>query len=142
MRMGDLGNAYTLSLRGIRFVARFGTSREERSRGQEIVVDVDLELPETALPKRDRRRDVVDYDQVVRCVVEEGLAKDFHLLESYVTTILGRLFAVTPASRIRVAATKTRAPTTYPIDAATVAIVREREKPTQASDVGTERSDR
>jgi dihydroneopterin aldolase len=113
-------------LRGIRFVARFGASREERARGQEIAVDVDLELPEGSLPKRDRRRDVVDYDAIVTAVVEEGLAKQFHLLESYVTTILDRLFKVTPAFRIRVAATKTRAPTTYPVDHATVAVVRER----------------
>lgn len=117
---------YTISLREIRLVARFGASRDERSRGQEILVDVDLELPESSLPKRDRRRDVVDYDVVVRCVIDEGLARDFHLLETYVITIVDKLFELTPAMRIRVAATKTRVPTTYPISGATVAIDRAR----------------
>lgn len=117
---------YTIALREIRLVAKFGASKGERATGQEIVVDVDMELPESALPKRDRRRDVVDYDAIVRCVIEEGLARDFHLLESYVMLIVDKLLAITPCSRVKVMATKTRVPTTYPIGKATVAIDRTR----------------
>ncbi len=119
-------NGYSLKLRGIRFVGRFGATREERSRGQQILVDVDLDLPIEALPKHDRRKDVVDYDAIVRRVVEEGIAEPYRLLETYVVHLVARLFEDTPAMCIRAAATKARAPTTYPVDAAIVEVVRQR----------------
>ena len=117
-----------MRLRGVRFVGRFGASKEERSRGQEILVDVDLDLPYETLPKRDRRKDVLDYDAIVRRVVEEGVGEPVRLLETFVLRLVGHLFEDTPAFRIRVAATKAKAPTTYPVDAATVEITRDREE--------------
>ena len=120
-------NGYALRLRGIRFVAHFGVSAEERSTGQDILVDVDLELPYGALPRRDRRGDVVDYDAVVTRVVEEGLSDQFRLLETFVARVVGLLLEDTPAFRVRVAATKARAPTKYPLDSAIVEIVRTRD---------------
>ncbi len=117
---------YALRFRGIKFAGCFGTSKRERSKQQEIVVDVDLELPASALPKRDRRADVVDYDGVVTIVVEEGTRDEIRLLETYVDRVLTQLFEKTPAFRIRVAARKARAPTTHPVDEAIVEIVRRR----------------
>lgn len=118
--------AYTLRLDGIRFRANVGASRSERAIPQELVVDVELSLPVFALPKRDDKRDVVDYDAVSRLVVEEGL-RGHRLLEKYVGNLVVRLLAETPALRVRVAATKLRVPTQHSVDRAVVELIAERE---------------
>lgn len=114
---------YTLRLHGIRFRANVGASRSERSILQEIVVDVELELPLSAFPRRDHRREVMDYDVVSRIVVEEGLAQPYRLLEIYAERLVSRLLGETPAVRVRVSATKLRVPTTHSVDRAVVELV-------------------
>jgi dihydroneopterin aldolase len=117
---------YAMRLNGIRFQAHFGVTRGERATQQEVVVDVELTLPVSALPARDDKRDVVDYDAVARSVVDEGLARPHRLLETYVANVVERLFAETPATVVRVAATKRRVPTKYPVDAAIVELTARR----------------
>jgi dihydroneopterin aldolase len=114
---------YTLRLNAIRFRANVGASRSERSIAQEIVVDVELTLPVSALPKRDHRREVVDYDSVVRLVVEVGLAEPYRLLEVYAQRLLARLLVETPASRVRIATTKLHVPGIHNVDRAVVELV-------------------
>lgn len=114
---------YTLRLHAVRFRANIGASAAERSIPQDLVVDVDLELPVSALAKRDTKREVVDYDRVVRLVVEVGLAEPYRLLEIYTQRLLERLLAETPALRVRVAATKLRVPSTYSTEKAIVELV-------------------
>jgi dihydroneopterin aldolase len=114
---------YTLRLTAIRFLAHLGASSGERAALQEVIVNVELTLPVSSLPARDRLRNVVDYDAVACTVVEEGIAKPRRLLETYVARVVGRLLAETPATRVRVAATKRRPPTTHPVAAAIVEIV-------------------
>ena len=118
---------YTLRLEGVRFRANIGASAAERSIPQDLVLDVDLELPVLALPKRDAKREVVDYDAVVRLVVEVGLAETYRLLEVYAQRLLERLLAETPALRVRVAVTKLRVPSTYSTDKAIVELVGSRD---------------
>lgn len=118
---------YTLRLEGVRFRANIGASAAERSIPQDLVLDVDLELPVVALPKRDAKRDVVDYDAVVRLVVEVGLAETYRLLEVYAQRLLERLLIETPALRVRVAVTKLRVPSTYSTDKAIVELVGSRD---------------
>ena len=110
---------YTLRLEAVRFRGNIGASAAERSIPQDLVVDVDLELPVSALPKRDAKREVVDYDLAVRLVVEVGLAEPYRLLE--------RLLAETPALRVRVAVTKSRVPSTYSTEKAVVELVGSRD---------------
>jgi len=114
---------YTLRLEAVRFRANIGASAAERSIPQDLVVDVDLELPVGSLPKRDTKREVVDYDLVVRLVVEVGLAEPYRLIEVYVQRLLERILAETPALRVRVAATKLRVPSTYSTDRAIVELI-------------------
>jgi dihydroneopterin aldolase len=111
---------YVLRLHAIRFRANVGASRSERAIPQELVVDVELTLPLSALPKSDHKRDVVDYDAVVNLVVEEGLAKPYRLLEIYAERLVNRLLSETPAMKVRVSATKLRVPTTHSVDRAVV----------------------
>jgi dihydroneopterin aldolase len=124
---------YTLRLTAIRFLAHLGASSSERAALQEVVVDVELILPVRSLPARDRLRNVVDYDAVASAVVEEGISKPRRLLETYVVRVVERLLSETPATRVRVAATKRRPPTTHPVAAAIVEIVGVR--PTSAASV-------
>jgi dihydroneopterin aldolase len=120
---------YTLRLRGVRFRANLGVSRSERCLPQEVVVDVDLLLPTDALPSRDRRQDVVDYDRVAGVVVEEGRAKRYRLIETYAQRLVERLLDETPAMRVAVAITKSRVPTAHSVDGAVVELVANRAVP-------------
>ncbi|MBX3264420.1 MAG: dihydroneopterin aldolase [Labilithrix sp.] len=117
---------YTLRLHSIRFRTNMGASRSERSIPQEILVDVELTLPVGALPKRDLRRDAVDYGVIADLVVEEGLAEPYHLLETYAQRLVHRLLEETPALRVRVGATKLRVPTSHSVDRAVVELVASR----------------
>jgi dihydroneopterin aldolase len=118
---------YTLRLHGIRFRANVGASRSERSIPQEVVVDVELTLPVSALPKHDVKRDVVDYNAVAELVVAEGTAAPHHLLETYAQRLIVRLLEETPATKVRLAATKLRVPTTHSVDKAVVELVATRD---------------
>lgn len=112
--------SYTQRLRGIRFQGHVGASIEERAVRQEIIVDVDVELPLSTMPCNDALEEVLSYDLIACCVVEEGVAEPYRLLETYVRRVLQRLLASTTALSVRVAATKRHVPTTYPVDAAMV----------------------
>jgi 7,8-dihydroneopterin aldolase/epimerase/oxygenase len=117
---------YVMRLQGIRFRANMGASSSERAIPQEVVVDVDLTLPITALPRRDHKQDVVDYDAVATLVVEEALNVQHRLLETYAQRVVERLLERTPAVRVRVAATKLRVPTRHSVDRAVVELVADR----------------
>ena len=117
---------YTLRLHAIRFRTNMGASRSERDIPQEIVVDIELTLPVSALPKRDLRRDAVDYGVIADLVVREGQAASYHLLETYTTRLVERLLEETPALRVRASATKLRVPTPHSVDRAVVELVAER----------------
>ncbi len=117
---------YKIALKGVRFRARVGASRSERDLPQDVTVDVTLTLPYTTMPLRDHVRDVFDYDAVARLVVEEGMARQHRLLETYTRLVLERILAETPATHVVVAVTKVRAPTTHSVDAITVELSAER----------------
>jgi dihydroneopterin aldolase len=117
---------YKIALKGVRFRARVGASRSERDLPQDVIVDVTLTLPYETMPQRDTVRDVFDYDGVARLVVEEGMARQHRLLETYTRLVLERILAETPATHVTVAVTKVRAPTTHSVDAVTVELSAER----------------
>ena len=91
------------------------------------MVDVELTLPVGAFPKRDVRRDAVDYGEVADMVVEVGRAESYRLLETFARALVERLLAETPAVRVRVAATKLRVPTSHSVDRAVVELVASRD---------------
>jgi dihydroneopterin aldolase len=120
---------YTLRLHGVRFRANVGASHSERSLPQEIVVDVELILPLSAFPKRDLRRDAVDYGAVANMVVQEGCAEPYRLLETFAQRLVDRLMRETPALVVKVSATKLRVPTSHSVDRAVVELVATRDSP-------------
>ena len=118
---------YKLRLHAVRFRANLGVSPSERALPQEIVVDVELTLPVGAFPKRDVRRDAVDYGEVANMVVEEGQAETYRLLETFAQRLVARLLRETPALEVRVSATKLRVPTSHSVDRAVVELVATRD---------------
>jgi dihydroneopterin aldolase len=118
---------YTMRLHGVRFRANLGVSHSERALPQEIVVDVELTLPLSAFPKRDVRRDAVDYGAVANMVVEEGQAENYRLLETFAQRLIERLMRETPALQARVSTTKLRVPTSHAVDRAVVELVATRD---------------
>jgi dihydroneopterin aldolase len=118
---------YSLRLQAVRFRANLGASHSERALPQEIVVDVELTLPVSAFPKRDARREAVDYGVVADMVVEVGRAEPYRLLETFAARLIERLMRETPAVRARVSATKLRVPTSHSVDRAVVELVATRD---------------
>jgi 7,8-dihydroneopterin aldolase/epimerase/oxygenase len=111
---------YRIRIDGVRFRSRHGASASERRLPQDFVVGVELSLPAAKLPRSDDRRDVVDYDRLASAVVEEGTARSCRLLETLARRIADRLFAVSPATSVRVVVTKHRPPTSSSVEAASV----------------------
>lgn len=115
--------AYRLRLRKSRFEAHIGVSPEERSVPQELLVDVDLSFSVDDLPELDALEEAIDYDGVVRRVVEEGTSSSYLLLETYAKRVVARLLGDLPVSKVRVAVTKKHVPTRYPVAEAIVELV-------------------
>ena len=74
---------------------------------------------ERALPARDHKKEVVDYDAVARLVVEEGQATAYHLLGDVRGAPHRSPARGDPkATRVCVAATKLRVPSMHSVDRA------------------------
>jgi dihydroneopterin aldolase len=118
---------YRIRLDGVRFRSKHGASASERRLPQDFVANVELSLPPSTLPRSDERREVVDYDRIASVVVEEGTARSCHLLETLARRIVDRLFAESPAIRVRIVITKARPPTSTSVEAASVELTVSRE---------------
>jgi dihydroneopterin aldolase len=117
---------YRIRLEGIRFRARHGASRAEQALPQDFVVHLEVELPVSALPQRDQRRSVFDYDRLANLVVEEGTRATVRLLETLGQRLLERVLADTEALAATVTIKKFGPPTTASVDAASVELTARR----------------
>lgn len=110
---------YALRLRAIRVFAHIGVGAKERAAAQELLVDLDLEFPVSALPKNDRLQRTTDYGRIVDWVVEESRTP-CRLLETYAERVLSVLLERTPVHDASVRITKVRVPTKHPVGEAVV----------------------
>lgn len=117
---------YVMRLEGIRFRARHGDSDAERDLPQDFVVDLEVRLPASALPKSDERRAVYDYDALATLVVEEGTRASYRLLETLAKCLLGRVFQDTPAVGASVRVRKFGPPTAVSVDTVAIELAAER----------------
>jgi dihydroneopterin aldolase len=111
---------YRIRLVGIRFRARHGVSRAERDLPQDFVVDLDVELPVSLLPRADARARVFDYDKLASLVVDEGTRVSYKLLETLADRLIERVLADTPAVSVTVQVKKFGPPTSASVDAVSV----------------------
>jgi 7,8-dihydroneopterin aldolase/epimerase/oxygenase len=112
--------SYHIRLTGIRFRARHGASRAERDLPQDFVVDLDVTLPTSVLPRADSRARVFDYDKLASLVVDEGTAVSYKLLETLAERLLARILADTPATAVQVQVKKFGPPTLTSVDAVAI----------------------
>ena len=117
---------YRIRLEGIRFRARHGASRAERDLPQDFVVDLEVILPVTALPRSDSRARVFDYDQLATLVVDEGTRVSYKLLETLAERLIDRILGDTPAVSVQVRVKKFGPPTLASVDAVSVELVGKR----------------
>ena len=111
---------YRIRMSGIRFRARHGASRAERDLPQDFVVDIDVTLPTSVLPRTDTRARVFDYDKLASLVVDEGTAVSYKLLETLAERLISRILADTPAVAVQVQVKKFGPPTSASVDAVAV----------------------
>jgi 7,8-dihydroneopterin aldolase/epimerase/oxygenase len=111
---------YRIHLEGIRFRARHGASRAERGLPQDFVVNLDVTLPVSALPRSDSRARVFDYDKLASLVVDEGTAVSYKLLETLAERLIARVLADTPAVSVQVQVKKFGPPTSASVDAVAI----------------------
>lgn len=118
---------YALRLRGICVPGCVGVSDAERSKPQELMVAVDLELRGTSYPATDELHSAADYAEIVRTAAESANGLADRLLETYALRVAERLVERWPAAqRVRVAVTKAAVPVTPRTDEASVEVTLER----------------
>jgi dihydroneopterin aldolase len=111
---------YRIRLEGIRFRGRHGASRAERDLPQDFVVNLDVVLPVSALPRLDTRARVFDYDKLASLVVDEGTTVSYKLLETLAERLIARVLADTPAVAVQVQVKKFGPPTSVSVDAVAI----------------------
>jgi dihydroneopterin aldolase len=93
----------TVELSGLELLGRHGVLDEERILDQRFVLDVWLDVSETALS--DRIEDAVDYREVAACVRDVFEGRRFNLLETLANAVADALlerFAHIERARVRV----------------------------------------
>jgi dihydroneopterin aldolase len=118
---------YRIRMEGVRFRARHGASRAERGLPQDFVVDVDVALPVSVLPRTDSRARVFDYDKLASLIVDEGTRVSYKLLETLAERLIARVLADTPAIAVTVNVKKFGPPTEASVDAVSVELSASRE---------------
>ena len=117
---------YKIRLEGIRFRARHGVSRAERDLPQDFIVDLDVSLPTSALPRSDSRARVFDYDKLAAIVVAEGTSASYKLPETLAERLVAKVLADTPSISVTVRVKKFGPPTSASVDAVSIELTGKR----------------
>jgi dihydroneopterin aldolase len=111
---------------GMRFFGYHGALPEERERGQEFVVDVEVEADLAAAGRSDALGDTVDYREVYEAAraVTTGLPRQ--LLEAVAEEIASRVLALAGVGAVVVRVRKPRPPLPGPLEYSAVEVRRSR----------------
>ena len=90
----------TVEVRDLSLFGRHGVHEEERSRGQDFLFDVELEVGERGTS--DRLEDAVDYVEVARVVQAVSDREQFNLLEALASAVADELERRFAPRRVRV----------------------------------------
>jgi dihydroneopterin aldolase len=94
-----------LVIEGIAFKCTIGITERERQAPQDILVNVHVKTDFTKAAASDLIHDTVDYRLIARCVVTEGSASSFQLVETLASHLATSIFDQFPnvkATRIEV----------------------------------------
>lgn len=93
-------------IKGAKFAAHVGTGEEERSRAQEIEIDLVLWLDLQKAGKSDNYEQTVCYAAVHDCVAAVIAARKFALIEAIAESAAGSVLEAFPVKRVRVTVKK------------------------------------
>ncbi len=114
---------YSLRLRRIVVPVHVGVSAGERSRAQDVLLDIDLELPVGRYPATDDLESTVDYGEIVSAADACATEQPYRLLETFVLRVARRLEVCFPqVNTLRVAGTKATVPVLPATQAAIVEV--------------------
>ena len=114
----------TIELHGIALHGFHGVLEHERRQGQRFLVDVELDLSDTAAAQTDRIDDAIDYRDVVATVTEVSDTRAYHLLEALVAALADALVERFPVAAVRVRVRKPDVELARPVDYAAVRVER------------------
>lgn len=115
-----------VTLSGMRFFAYHGALPEERTRGQEFIVDVELESELHAAGRRDDLDLTVDYRKVYEVVTRVMEGQRRQLIEALADAIARRLLALDRVTAVTVRVRKPGVKLAGPLDWSGVEIHRRR----------------
>jgi len=115
-----------LVLSGMRFFAHHGVLPEERAKGQEFVVDIELEADLAEAGRRDDLAATVDYRRAYGIVKDVMTGEPQNLIETLAQTIAARLLALDRVHAVTVRVRKPHVILPGPLDFSGVEIRRER----------------
>ncbi len=115
-----------LFLSGMRFRAYHGVLVEERTHGQEFLVDVELEVDLEEAGRSDDLTRTIDYRRAYETVKAVMHGEPQNLIERLAETIATRLLALDRVSAVTVRVRKPQVKLAGPLDASGVEIRREK----------------
>jgi FolB domain-containing protein len=99
----------TIRIRELRLACFIGATDEERSRRQEVVLDVTLQAPLQAAGASDRLEDTVDYGELAVRLTALVESSSFHLLEALAEAVASACLQDRRVNRVEVQVDKPRA---------------------------------
>lgn len=117
----------TITLRGLRYLARHGVTLEERLEPQPFEVDVVLRADLAAAAAADDLASTIDYAAVFAIVGEIVEGRSFRLIEALAAAVADAVLERTAAAEVIVRVRKPRAPLPGPFEHVEVELTRRRE---------------
>ena len=124
----ELGEAVTIEISGLSLYTHHGVSEAEREVGQRLMLDLRLDLGESAATATDRIEDTVDYAEVCQLVALVAQQRSHRTLERLCGTIADRLLSDYELEGVWVKATKPEPPIALPVEEISVEVWREAEQ--------------
>jgi dihydroneopterin aldolase len=121
------GESVTIEISGLSLYTHHGVSEAEREVGQRLVVDLRLDVGESAATVTDSIRDTVDYAEVCQLVALIAQQRSHKTLERLCSTIAERLLADYELEGVWVKAAKPEPPIALSVDEVSVEVWREAE---------------
>ncbi len=113
-------------LNGVPLTCRIGVPDAERSRPQDIFIDLEIDADTSAAAATDEIGDTIDYAKVLDAIEELAAASEFHLIETLASRIAQRVLRFPPAEAVRLRLRKPGALASRGVAYAAVEIFRKR----------------
>jgi len=116
----------TIFIERLEFRGRVGITLEERARPQPLAIDLELDCRLESAGRTDDLAHTVDYAAIAKRVVEVGMEKDSHLLETMAERLFVVLFGEFPIQRAKLWIRKLHPPLIYVTGSVGVSLERTR----------------